>query len=328
MAADNTSILFPAGRMVMGDLYEPNTTDAEGKPLTVKSGANAGQPRVDYFFAVAIPKTGEQHWASTPWGAQIWAAGHAGSPNAGQIAKFAWKIKDGDDATPKFDAQGKPRKPNNQREGWAGRWIVHFSSGFAPRIVSADGSQPLLEKGAVKCGFWVQVLGNAKYNGAANQPGVLINHSGVALAGYDTEITSGPDLANAGFGQGVQLPPGASATPIGAMVPPAAPGAPVYAPPPGAPAAPVYAPPPPAAPAAPVYVAPNPAFLAAGAPPAPGAPAAPAYAPPPPVAPPPAPPAPPAAGPVMSAKANGTPYAAFIAGGWTHEQLVAQGMLA
>jgi len=54
--ATKVNITSPVGRIVMGSLYDPSTTDAEGKPLVVKTGPNAGQPRVNYFFALAIPK--------------------------------------------------------------------------------------------------------------------------------------------------------------------------------------------------------------------------------------------------------------------------------
>ena len=56
------NILTPPGRLVQGSLYKGSTQDAEGNPLIVKTGPNAGQSRVDYFFAVAIPKGSETHW--------------------------------------------------------------------------------------------------------------------------------------------------------------------------------------------------------------------------------------------------------------------------
>lgn len=58
---------LPVGRMVMGSLYNPQTTNAEGAPLTGKDG----QSRVEYFFALAIPKGSERHWNETDWGKRI-----------------------------------------------------------------------------------------------------------------------------------------------------------------------------------------------------------------------------------------------------------------
>jgi hypothetical protein len=85
------NITSPVGRIVMGSLYDPSTTDAEGKPLVVKTGPNAGQARVNYFFALAIPKGAEPHWAHTAWGQQIWGIGNQAFPNAAQSPAFAWK---------------------------------------------------------------------------------------------------------------------------------------------------------------------------------------------------------------------------------------------
>ena len=95
-----TDILTPAARLVQGSLYKPNTTDAEGKPLVNKSGPNIGQPRVEFYFAVAIPKGGEQHWSQTAWGAVILGVGREAFPQAHQAPTFAWKVKDGDSTVP------------------------------------------------------------------------------------------------------------------------------------------------------------------------------------------------------------------------------------
>ena len=67
------TILLPVGRLVEGSLYRAQTTDMDGKPLTFKNGPNAGQPRKNWFFAVAIPKGVEGDWRQTSWGKQIFA---------------------------------------------------------------------------------------------------------------------------------------------------------------------------------------------------------------------------------------------------------------
>lgn len=314
------TILTPVGRIVQGSLYKGNDKDAEGKPLVTKSGPNAGQARLDYYFAIAIPKIpGHTHWSQTDWGQLIWATGHAAFPQAAQSPTFAWKVKDGDSTIP----NRKGKRPCDQ-EGFPGHWILSFSSGFPPKIYNANGTQQILEPDAVKPGYYVQVYGTLDGNGSTTQPGVYLNHSMVAFVAHGQEIYFGPDASAVGFGQNVQLPPGASATPLPgafnpappvpngppgyvappAYVPPAVPqpAAPVYAAPP---AAPVYTPP---QPAAPVYVAPNPAVLA---PPVPMAPVA------------------PPAAPVrrMTAKAGGHSYETLIAGGWTDVTLVQQGLM-
>lgn len=275
----------PVGRLVRGSLYQGQDKDAEGNPLVVKTGVDKGKPRVDYFFALAIPKAGEQHWSQTAWGAIVWQVGHTCWPNGqAQAPGFSWKIVDGDSAVP--NKRGK--KPCDQ-PGYKGHWILHFSSGFAPRIFNANGTAPVTEPGAVKLGYFIQVNASVDGNESATQPGVYLNHNMVAFSAYGEEIVLGPDPTQAGFGQS-PLPAGASAAPIGAM-------------PAGAVPPPVVAPP--AAVPPPVAVAPNPAFTAV---PPPVAPAAPVRQ--------------------MTAKANGFTYEQLIAAGWTDQTLVQHGMMA
>lgn len=307
----------PVGRLVMGSLYTPQTTNMEGQPLTVKSGPNAGQPTVKYFFALAIPKGGEQHWSQTEWGQKILSAGQQGFPQGQwQTPTFAWKCVDGDSAVP--NAKGKA---NNTREGYPGNWVLSFSSQFAPKIYNKDGSAAIVEPGAVKLGYYVQVNADVDGNGSLLKPGVYLNHNMVALSGFGPEIQVGPDPAAAGFGA-APLPAGASAAPVASFTPPvgvpgAAPAVPLGFPPAGAAPAPFpggIAPP--ASPSSAVAAAPNYAFMGAQAP------AAPATVP---ALPPPAPPIP--AGPVMTAAANGATYAQMLAAGWTDATLRQHGMM-
>lgn len=333
--AQKVNITSPVGRIVMGSLYDPSTTDAEGKPLVVKTGPNAGQPRVNYFFALAIPKGAEPHWAHTPWGQQIWNVGNQAFPNAAQSPAFAWKIEDGDSMIP----NKKGRKPC-ENEGWRGHWILKFSGGFAPKVYQQEGAGyvQVMQKDFCKPGYFVEVAFSVEGNGSTSQPGVYLNHSMVCFRAYGQEITFGPDVASAGFGA-APLPAGASMTPpAGAIpmpqapaaapampgMPPALPGAPVgYAPPPvpaGVPQIPGVVPAPlpqggfaptPYAPA-PIPVTPNPGFLQVP-PPAPA-----------PMAPPPAPVAPVRQ---MTAAAQGVTYEAYVAAGWSDAQLVQNGLM-
>lgn len=214
-----TNITTPVGRLVQGSIYKPQTTDAEGKPLVVKSGPNAGQTKVTYYFAIAVPKNaGEQHWAQTHWGAIIYRVGQEGFPGgAANSPTFAWKVIDGDSQIP--DRTGK--RPCD-REGFAGSWILRFSSGFAPKIYNKDGSAAIVEPEAVKLGYFVQVNGDVDANGSLQQPGVFLNHNMVALAAFGPEIYVGPDPSAVGFGTNVELPPGASDVPAAAFTPPVA----------------------------------------------------------------------------------------------------------
>lgn len=342
--AQKVNITSPVGRIVMGSLYDPSTTDAEGKPLVVKTGPNAGQPRVNYFFALAIPKGAEPHWAHTPWGQQIWNVGNQAFPNAAQSPAFAWKIEDGDSQIP----NKKGRKPC-ENEGWRGHWILKFSGGFAPKVYQQEGAGyvQVMQKDFCKPGYFVEVAFSVDGNGSQSQPGVYLNHSMVCFRAYGPEITFGPDVASAGFGA-APLPAGASMTPPAGAIPmpqapaaaPALPGAPVgYAPPPVPGVMPGAAPTMPLPPGLPVAPAPLPQGGSVSMPyaPAPGAPAPipvtpnpgfvqvpPPAAAPAPMAPPPAPVAPVRQ---MTAAAQGIPYESYIAQGWNDAMLVQNGLM-
>ena len=210
------NLTSPVGRIVMGNLYKANDKDADGKPLVVKSGPNAGQPRIQYFFALAIPKNpGETHWAQTAWGKQIWAVGNQAFPNAAQSPAFAWKIEDGDSVIP-----NKKGRKACETEGFPGNWIIKFSSSFAPKIFRQEGAGyiPEVTVDYVKPGYFVEVNFTVDGNGSQQQPGVYINPNLVCFRAYGPEIISGPDVSACGFGQS-PLPAGASTVPLAATAP-------------------------------------------------------------------------------------------------------------
>lgn len=302
------NILTPVGRLVMGDLYKAQTTDADGKPRVVKQGPNAGQPNPQFFFALAIPKIpGHTHWGQTEWGAIILATGRASFP-AGQAehASFAWKVVDGDSAIKNRNGAGIAP---NTREGYPGHWVLSFASTYAPKIYNNDGTQQFVEPGRVKIGHYVQVAGSVAGNDSTQSPGVFLNHQAVAFQAFGPEISTGIDAASVGFGKAA-LPAGASAAPLGGFNP-----APNATPTPGLPAATL-----PSTPSLPqTAIQPNPAFLnppAAAAIPA----AAPAVLPA-------AVPVPAASTKALTGKAPGVTYEQFLAGGWTDEALIAQGYM-
>ncbi len=279
-------LLTPVGRLVQGSLYNGATTDAENRPLVYKTGANIGQPRVNYWFNVAVPKQNEQHWNQTPWGKKIYDVGVAGFPNGAYNSQdFAWKIIDGDSQI--VNKQGNRPCDN---EGFAGHWILKFSGSFAPSLYNENGTLPLTEPNAIQLGDYVEVYGYVEDNKSTQQPGVYLNHSMVARAGYGTRILSGADPKAVGFGNAA-LPSGASKSPIGqaftATLPYVAPS--VSAP------APVMTPPP--------------AYPQILTPPLPNM--APASAP---VR-------------VMTALCNGATYEQMIANGWTDATLIQHGMM-
>ena len=307
-------IVFTGADNGTNSLYDPCTKDFDGNPL----GNNEdGSPKVAFRFGLAIPKMpGESHWAYSEEGKVIWAQGHADHPQAAGGSDFSWKVTDGDSATKTAKAKTAPK----DKEGYPGHWVYTFNSSYPIKFVNADGSAYLLDKGAVKCGDYVQVAGSVVGN-TGKSPGVYLNHNVVSLQGLGQAIMGGVDPKTLGFGSGPQpagmMPVGSMHT--GGQPPPPAPGGAQPLPP-----APGGGHPPPPAPAAStipavpqVPVTPAPGFVPGTAPPAPGA------APPPPPAATPAPPT----GPQMTAKAAGMSYASFIAAGWTDATLKANGYM-
>lgn len=203
----------PVGRLVSGSPFEPQTKDHEGKPLTIKSGPNAGQPTIRYFMALAIPKTdpavGEfigniQAAAAQAFPAMFDPAGTCLRPD------FAWKFKDGDSAVP--DKKGN--KPCD-KEGYPGNWIFAFSGAHPPKVHDTDPRVVLTDPNSVKRGYYVRIFGSVVGNDQTANPGVYLNYSGVQLVAYGPEIHVGPDTAAVFAAAPVaQLPPGASATPL------------------------------------------------------------------------------------------------------------------
>lgn len=332
-----TRFTSPVGRFVQGDLARPQTTDQQGNPRVKKSGPNIGQPDPQYFIAVAFPKNDPGFPA---FYAVLDAQARADFPHLFPVPggpcvnpQFSWKVIDGDGV----DTNGKA---NATKEGFAGCWVVRFSSAFAPKCFQQPNfaaHQQLPDASVIKRGYYIQVNGTVDGNKNAQKPGIYVNLDMVNWVGSGPEIVSGPDAGEA-FGAGAALPPGATAAPVGMMPPgggaaaaypgapaPAAPvAAPAYPQTPAVPAAPV------AAPALPVAASPVPASPAAPA--APVQPyagyMAPAASAPAPAAPPPAPAAPAApVGRQMTAAANGVTYEAYQQAGWSDDQLIQAGMM-
>lgn len=286
-------ILFPVGRLVQGDVHEMQKTDSKGAPLVVKNGPNNGQPRTEMYFAVAFAKSTEVSWRDTDWGRQLVAEAMAafpqGQPNR---ADFAWKVVDGDSAVP-----DKSNTAPNTKEGFAGHWVVRFTTGYQVTIMNRDGTQQIIEKGVINLGDYVQPFATVNGNQSTQSPGVYINPNAIAFVEKGPRIEKTRDYSNVGFGQ-APLPQNAQVvtTPQAGGFNPASAMAPAAAPVPQQPAA---------------NVAPQPAMLQPQLPPAvPAAPAAPAAP----------------VGPRMTALATAT-YDQYIAAGWTDALLKQHGYM-
>lgn len=267
-----TDFVSPVGRMVQGDAFKANTKDAQGNPLTVKTGPNAGQPTQQYIAAVAYAKNDPEalaflgtlrNSAAAAW-PQYFAAPTDQPPAFGcSHPNFSLKIIDGDGV----DQNGKQ---NNTKPGFAGHWVVRYGSQFAPNVYEAgkyDDMQRVdtdpAKHGLLKRGFYVRVAGTYDSNKNDQRPGMYANLNMVEIVRPGEVIQTGPDAASV-FGGSVPTP-AAGAAPVAPAPTPAA-GVPASAP--ATPSPTDVAPPAPyggyMAPAAPV--APAPAADPLGAP--------------------------------------------------------------
>lgn len=295
MKKEAIDFLSPIGRLVAGSLYDPQTEDWDGKPLTYADG----KPRVNYYFGLAIAKGTEQHWSQTAWGQIIYAAGAKGYPAQLNTPTFSWKITDGDSTTASRNSGRVPR----ESQGYPGHWVLNYSGSIAPSLYSGvrdpKNLQQLVGQNEINLGDYIQVFGNVVDNAPSKSPGVYLNHKIVALMAYGERITFTPDPNTLGFGG--QLPAGASSVPVTSSVGIAA----------AAPAPATNPPMPPVPASAPIAVQPHTAILTPPAPPP--APVIPAVQPHP-------------TFPGMTAKAV-APYESYVAAGWTEVAMRQDGLL-
>lgn len=229
-----TEFATPPGRLVQGAVLElQKVLGDDGKQ---KMDPTTGQPVPDrVYIAVAIAKTpGVTAWWLEPpprnadgsannfW-QDIYRAGMTGYPmhfnmQTGECThpRFAWKIIDG-------DGKDQNGKSNATKEGFAGHWIVKFGGQYLPKLIH-NGAYIDNPK-YVKRGDFVRVFGNATPNIGAQVPGLYLNPNGVEFLAYGQEIKTGPDVlaAAAKYGTVMQLPAGASLTPLAGANPGIAP---------------------------------------------------------------------------------------------------------
>jgi len=271
----------PVGRLVQGNPLEAQTKNMAGAPLVTK----AGQPTQRYFVAVAYAKTDPAFAALRD---AIMQEARASFPRLFDAQgnclhpRFSFKIMDGDG----IDDNGKR---NAEKDGFAGHWVVKFTTSFPPKCYHAGHYQPheqITDPREIPRGYYVRVMGSVQGNGDDAKPGVFVNVAALEIVAQGPLIVGGPDVA-AGFAPAPALPPGAQALP-----------------------------------SAQTAVTPHPSFLTPGAAPsvAPGSPSLGAA---------PSAPSAPTTSPSrqMTPKAAGATFEQFIAQGWTEAQMRQQGYL-
>jgi hypothetical protein len=195
MAAE---FLTGTGRMVQGHPMNEVTKNMKGGQLTDKQG----QPRSEYFFAVAFPKSDPE--LQKVFAVMKQEAQSGFRNNEWQWPTFSWKYIDGD--SPQF----------SNKEGFPGCYIIRFKGGFPAKCYTVGGKNLIVDKSQIKTGDYVRVYGTISPNEDAQKPGIYINPSLVELVGYGDPIVSGPDGTQVfGNADPATLPPGASTVPTG-----------------------------------------------------------------------------------------------------------------
>ncbi len=213
MSDNKLDLCTPIGRLVGGNLHTRYEKDHQGNQ---KKNPN-------FYFAVAFDKNdpviqqiiGQLYQYATAAYAhnQTVIQNIQASYQNGFGPGFAWKIDDGDN--PKFAG----------RDGYAGHYVIGFSQTLDFQVVNDQFA--LMDPKMVKLGYYVQVAFDVAANGNTDHTaGLYLNPRCVQFKAYGQEIYSGPTpqqlMQNAPQSQ---LPPGASATPIGGTPAPALPGA-------------------------------------------------------------------------------------------------------
>jgi hypothetical protein len=203
----STVNILVLGRLVYGNLYEPKAkTNNDGTP---KIDTKTGEPMVSFDYGLAVAKGTEGAWWETTWGQAIAGVGVGAFPGGeSQRPDFAWKVHDGDS-----QMMNKANKRNCDKPGYAGHWILNFSSSYPSKYFKLEGHQPesFPAVGAIKIGYYVEISGSIKGNGSSQSPGIYLNHSILCLRSVYDEIVTGPDPMSAGFGQNA-LPQGVTMT--------------------------------------------------------------------------------------------------------------------
>ena len=201
--------MFVTGRLVQGNVFEPQTKNREGGPLIDRQG----NPKIQYFVGVAVEKTDAAMMET--W-ARIQQIGHNSWPGGeSRQDDFAWKVIDGDD--PKHVG----------KTGFPGCLIFRFSSGFPVKAYTQGAASQIVDPNQIKRGYYIRVAFTVKSNQSTSKPGVFLNISLVELVGYGEEISGGPDASVVFNGAGAApLPAGASTSPV-AGGPPLAPAPPM-----------------------------------------------------------------------------------------------------
>ena len=201
----------PVGRLISGDPWTKQTTDANNREIPPE--------KQSFWFAVAIEKNAPGMNEMLGLLFKAAQAGYANAPhvmaqiNAGlAAAAFSWKVVDGD------EMRANPTS-GQQELRWkhgAGCWIAKFSTTLPIASAKYHGAVPTYcDPSEIKRGYYVTVPFSTSANGNQDHTaGVYLNPQTICLVGYGPEIVGGPTLEQQlGAGPGAYMPAGMTKTP-------------------------------------------------------------------------------------------------------------------
>ena len=201
----------PVGRLISGDPWTKQTTDANNREIPPE--------KQSFWFAVAIEKNAPGMNEMLGLMFKAAQAGYGQSPqimaqiNMGLAATaFSWKIADGDEmrANPTTGEQELRWKHGK------GCWVVKFSTTLPIASAKFMGGVPTYcDPSEIKRGYYVTIPFSTSANGNMDHTaGVYLNPQTVCLVGYGPEIVGGPSLEQQlGAGPGAYMPAGMTQTP-------------------------------------------------------------------------------------------------------------------
>ena len=201
----------PVGRLISGDPWTKQTTDANNRPIP--------EDKQSFWFAVAIEKNAP---GMNEMLGLMFKAAQAGYGQAPQImaqinmglaaTAFSWKIADGDE----MRANATTGEQELRWKHGQGCWVVKFSTTLPIASAKFMGGVPTYcDPSEIKRGYYVTVPFSTSANGNMDHPaGVYLNPQTVCLVGFGAEIVGGPTLEQQlGAGPGEYMPAGKTQTP-------------------------------------------------------------------------------------------------------------------
>jgi len=201
----------PVGRLISGDPWTKQTTDANNREIPPE--------KQSFWFAVAIEKNAP---GMNEMLGLMFKAAQAGYGQAPQImaqinmglaaTAFSWKIADGDE----MRANATTGEQELRWKHGQGCWVVKFSTTLPIASAKFMGGVPTYcDPSEIKRGYYVTVPFSTSANGNMDHTaGVYLNPQTVCLVGFGPEIVGGPSLEQQlGAGPGAYMPAGMSQTP-------------------------------------------------------------------------------------------------------------------